>query len=189
MPAPTLTREEVAQRLLAEFRRSGYEGASLASLSAATGLGKSSLYHYFPNGKVDMGQAAMEVAGAWLQEQVIPQLQAGGDPEKRIKRYFAALSDFYAKGTLPCLTDLFTIGEAAGHFQQQFRQRIGQGIKLVAGVLEEAGIAPAEAARRAEDGLVMLHGALVVARAQGNTAVFARTIKAIPAMLLAPQED
>lgn len=189
MPAPSLSREEVAQRLLAEFRRSGYEGASLASLSAATGLGKSSLYHYFPNGKVDMGLAAMEVVGAWLQEKVIPQLQAPGDPEKRIKRYLSAMSEFYAKGTLPCLTDLFTIGEAAAHFQQEFRQRVGMSIRLLAAVVEEAGIAPAEAARRAEDALVMLHGALVVARAQGSTAVFQRTIKMIPGMLLAARED
>ncbi|KAF1047840.1 MAG: hypothetical protein GAK35_00460 [Herbaspirillum frisingense] len=186
MPAPSLSREEVAQILLAEFRRSGYEGASLSSLSAATGLGKSSLYHYFPNGKADMGRAAMEVVGAWMQEKVIPLLTSGAEPEKRLKRYFAALSDFYAKGTLPCLTDLFTIGEAATYFQQQFKQNIGNNIKLISAVLEDAGFAPAEAARRAEDGLVMLHGALVVARAQGNTAVFVRVVRGIPDMLLAP---
>lgn len=185
MPAPSLSREEVAQILLSEFRRSGYEGASLSSLSAATGLGKSSLYHYFPNGKVDMGRAAMEVVGQWMREKIVPLLTSDAAPEKRLKRYFAAMSDFYAKGTLPCLTDLFTIGEAAGYFQQQFKQNIGNTIKLVAAVLEEAGVSPELATRRAEDGLVMLHGALVVSRAQGNTAVFARVIRSIPDMLLA----
>lgn len=186
MPAPTLSREEVAQRLLAEFRRSGYEGASLSSLSAATGLGKSSLYHYFPNGKVDMGLAAIDVVGQWLREKVLPHLTSDAPPEKRLKRYFAAMSDFYEKGTLPCLTDLFTIGEAAGYFQQQFKQNIGVLTKLIAAVLEDAGIAPAEAQRRAEDGLVMMHGALVVSRAQGSTAVFTRVMRTIPVMLLAP---
>ncbi|MBP0598180.1 TetR/AcrR family transcriptional regulator [Herbaspirillum sp. LeCh32-8] len=186
MPAPSLSREEVAQILLAEFRRSGYEGASLSTLSAATGLGKSSLYHYFPNGKVDMGRAAMEVVGHWMREKIIPLLTSDAEPEKRLKRYFAAMSDFYAKGTLPCLTDLFTIGEAAGYFQQQFKQNIGNTIKLIAAVLEDAGFSAAEAARRAEDGLVMMHGALVVSRAQGSTAVFARVVRGIPDMLLAP---
>ncbi|WDZ96004.1 TetR/AcrR family transcriptional regulator [Herbaspirillum sp. WKF16] len=185
MPAPSLSRDEVAQILLAEFRRSGYEGASLSTLSAATGLGKSSLYHYFPNGKVDMGRAAMEVVGTWMREKIVPLLTTDAEPEKRLKRYFAAMSDFYDKGTLPCLTDLFTIGEAAGYFQQQFKQNIGNTIKLIAGVLEQAGFTPAEAARRAEDGLVMMHGALVVSRAQGSTAVFSRVVRGIPDMLLA----
>lgn len=96
------------------------------------------------------------------------------------------MSDFYAKGTLPCLTDLFTIGEAAGYFQQQFKQNIGNIVKLIAAVLEDAGFVPAEAVRRAEDGMVMLHGALVVSRAQGSTAVFTRVVRGIPDMLLAP---
>lgn len=184
MPTPSLSREEVAQILLTEFRRSGYEGASLSALSAATGLGKSSLYHYFPNGKVDMGRAAMEVVNHWIREKVTPLLSSGTEPEKRLKRYFTAMSDFYAKGTLPCLTDLFTIGEAASYFQQQIKQNIGNTIKLITAVLKDAGFTPAEAARRAEDGLVMMHGALVVARAQGNTAVFTRVMRSIPDMLL-----
>ena len=186
MPAPSLSREEVAQILLAEFRRSGYEGASLSSLSAATGLGKSSLYHYFPDGKVDMGRAAIEVVGQWMREKIIPLLTAEGEPEKRLKRYFTAMSDFYAKGTLPCLTDLFTIGEAAGHFQQPLRHNIGNTIKLIAAVLEEAGFSSSEATRRAEDSVVMMHGALVVARAQGSSALFVRVVRGIPDMLLAP---
>lgn len=186
MPAPSLSREDVAKILLAEFRRSGYEGASLASLSAATGLGKSSLYHYFPNGKVDMGRAAMQVAGEWLRDTVVPILTSDAAPEKRLRRYFDAMSEFYGKGTLPCLTNLFTIGEAAGYFQPQFKQSVGNTIKLISSVLEDAGFTPAEAARRAEDGLVMMHGALVVARAQGSTAVFTRVVRGIPDILLAP---
>ena len=55
MPAPLHTKEEVVERLLAVLRRDGFEGASLSVLSEATGLGRSSLYHHFPDGKSDMG--------------------------------------------------------------------------------------------------------------------------------------
>ena len=40
MPAATMSREEVVVRLAAVFRDHGYQGASLARLSAATGLGE-----------------------------------------------------------------------------------------------------------------------------------------------------
>ncbi|TGQ06111.1 helix-turn-helix domain-containing protein, partial [Mesorhizobium sp. M00.F.Ca.ET.217.01.1.1] len=39
------------------FREHGYEGASLALIGAATGLGKGSLYHFFPGGKEEMARA------------------------------------------------------------------------------------------------------------------------------------
>jgi len=59
MPAPLLSKDEVLDRLLNTFRDKGYEGASLAELSAATGLVKASLYHYFPGGKQDMAEQVM----------------------------------------------------------------------------------------------------------------------------------
>ena len=54
MPARLHTREAIVQRLLGVIRREGYDGASLAQLSTATGLGKGSLYHHFPDGKDDL---------------------------------------------------------------------------------------------------------------------------------------
>ena len=60
MPPALLSRQEVVERLVTVVRRLGYDGASLAELSKATGLGKSSLYHYFPAGKDDMVRAVLE---------------------------------------------------------------------------------------------------------------------------------
>ncbi len=184
MPAPSLSRDEVVERILAEFRRAGYQGATLSSLSEATGLGKSSLYHYFPNGKVDMGEAALAAVGIWMGENVIPILTDQGAPEKRLKKFSAALSEFYAKGSLPCLTDLFTIGEAGGHFQQYLKPRLSGLIKMLAAVVAETGVANDEALRRAEDAMISMHGALVVSRALGSTAPFVRTMRNFPAVLL-----
>ncbi|MFD2271320.1 TetR/AcrR family transcriptional regulator [Undibacterium arcticum] len=49
--------------IISVFRSEGYEGASLAKLSEATGLGRSSLYHHFPMGKEDMANAALDRLG------------------------------------------------------------------------------------------------------------------------------
>jgi AcrR family transcriptional regulator len=45
MPAALLPRAEVVARIQDVFRDRGFDGASLAEISNATGLGKSSLYH------------------------------------------------------------------------------------------------------------------------------------------------
>ena len=64
-----------AVRLLAEaFREHGFEGASLATISKATGLGKGSLYHFFPAGKEEMTTAVLEDIDAWFEGQVFAPL-------------------------------------------------------------------------------------------------------------------
>jgi AcrR family transcriptional regulator len=44
--------------LLKLFRQFGYDGVTLSKISQATGLGKASLYHYFPGGKAEMAEVA-----------------------------------------------------------------------------------------------------------------------------------
>ena len=51
LPAPLSPKSELLARLSDTFRRLGYDGASIADIATATGLGKSSLYHYFPAGR------------------------------------------------------------------------------------------------------------------------------------------
>ncbi len=44
-------RSDVTQILAEIFREHGYAGASLSEITNRTGLGKGSLYHFFPSGK------------------------------------------------------------------------------------------------------------------------------------------
>ena len=52
-------REEIIPLLAEVFRTQGYEGASLSRLGEASGLGKGSLYNFFPGGKEEMAAAAV----------------------------------------------------------------------------------------------------------------------------------
>ena len=53
-------RGDVLPALTEVFRTHGYEGASLALISRHTGLGKGSLYHFFPGGKEEMAAEVHE---------------------------------------------------------------------------------------------------------------------------------
>jgi len=72
MPAALDAKEkaEIVGRLFIVFQDKGYEGASLADLSQATGLGKSSLYHHFPRGKEQMAEAVLEQGKTFIQTAV-----------------------------------------------------------------------------------------------------------------------
>jgi TetR/AcrR family transcriptional repressor of lmrAB and yxaGH operons len=184
MPPAVLTRDEVVDRLLTVFRTSGYDGATLAQLAEATGLGRSSLYHHFPNGKADMAAAAMEAVAVWWRDHVLGPLRAPGTPTQKLERFGAGLAEFYQNGKKACLTNLFSIGEAGGFFQPDLKKRVKALMAEIAKVAVEAGVDEDEATRRAEDAVVSLQGSLVVSRALGSTSAFTRVIEEMPARLL-----
>ncbi len=184
MSAATLPRDEVVNRILNAFRQYGYEGASLARLSAATGLGRSSLYHHFPNGKEDMAHAAMDAVSAWLHTNLMSTLDGTAAPKKRLRRFADKLSEFYEGGERSCLMDVFTVGEAGTLFQKHLRERLQLLINALGQVVEEAGFDRAEALKRAENAVISWEGALVVSRALGSTASFLRISRELPELLL-----
>jgi TetR/AcrR family transcriptional repressor of lmrAB and yxaGH operons len=184
MSTAALTRDEIVLRILAAFREFGYEGASLARLSSATGLGRSSLYHHFPKGKEDMANAAMSAVGAWFGENVLATLVGEEAPARRLENFAGKLAEFYRQGEASCLTDVFTIGEAGAVFQQRIGERMKLLIAALAKIARESGVERGEALRRAEDTVVRIQGSLIVSRALGDTAPFLRAMAQLPRQLL-----
>jgi TetR/AcrR family transcriptional repressor of lmrAB and yxaGH operons len=185
MPAPLLPREEVVMRLLAVFQAHGYDGASLAELSTATGLGKSSLYHYFPGGKADMARAVIARVNRWLVETAIRPLRGPGTPARRLARMLDALDAFYAGGRKCCVLGNLVMGGARRLVQAELRAAFELWIRALADLAVEAGVPRARARERAEDAVVAIEGALIVAGGRDNPAPFRRALRRIPGLLLA----
>ncbi|AGC42950.1 TetR family transcriptional regulator [Myxococcus stipitatus DSM 14675] len=188
MPAPLMSREEIVARLLEIFRERGYDGASLSDVSAATGLGKSSLYHHFPGGKQDMGAAVLEQAGVWLERDIVGALSAERPPLRRLDAMFAAVRSFYGGGTRPCILGALVTGSARKVFQPELTQRFRRWMQALAGMLTEAGVASATARELAEDLVVSVQGALIVSRGTDDADVFGDTLRRQQARLKAALE-
>lgn len=185
VPAPLLSRDDVVARLFTVIRHQGYDGASLSILSEATGLGKSSLYHYFPNGKDDMVGAALEHLAAMMEATVFAPLRTAGAPRARLQAMTRTLDTFYRGGRESCLLAALGFGDASGRFRPRVSRMFDQWIASIAHVLRDAGLATATARSRAEEALIRIEGALVLARSLGKPALFARTLKSLPDDLLA----
>ena len=186
MPAPIISKDEVLDRLTVAFRQHGYDGASVARLSEATGLGKASLYHYFPGGKTDMAAAVLAHLGDRFEELILAPLRGGSAaPEERLNRMILGLSEFYDGGRRACVIDLFAIGGLRDTLGPSLAGAIEGWTDVLAGALEDAGV-PAERAReRAEDAVIAVEGALVVSRARDAVDPFQRTLAELPRRLLA----
>ena len=181
-----MSKDKAIPQLLTVFRQYGYEGATLARLSEATGLGRASLYHHFPKGKEEMAATVLDYLNQGLHDQILAPLRNDHPPVERIRAMNKNIDTFYHQGQQACLLALLSVGEAHDLFQMQIQQTLELWIDSLAKVLLDAGVAPKPARQRAEDAILQIQGALVLARGLNDTAPFKRVLKRLPEMLLNP---
>jgi TetR/AcrR family transcriptional repressor of lmrAB and yxaGH operons len=186
MPPALLSREQVVERLMRVIRRYGYDGASLAELSKATGLGKSSLYHHFPAGKDDMVRAVLDHLDAQLEASLFTPLRAPGPVGDRLAQMVATLGTFYRSGREACVLGNLVLGASRTRFRRKLSSIFGRWIDALAAALVDGGVPASLARARAEDAVVRIEGALILAGAMGDATPFVRTLDQLPDDLLAP---
>lgn len=169
-------RVAAVSRLAETFRECGFEGASLAVISQRTGLGKGSLYNFFPGGKEEMGAAVLAGIDVWFETEVFAPLRASGDPRAAIAAMRRAVDDYFQSGRRVCLVGAFALDNVRERFPGQVRDYFAAWRDALAATLERGGLAPAPARDTAEDALAQIQGALVLSRALDDPTVFARSL-------------
>jgi AcrR family transcriptional regulator len=177
MPAPLMPKDEVIARIAAVFKAHGYQGSSLAELSEQTGLVKASLYHYFPDGKKGMAEAALDAFGERIALLVIAPLLTDASPRQRLAAMLDGIDEAYSGGDDLCLFALLSIGDARELFQARIAPAIARLIEALVATLRAAGLGKSQATALAEQMVVEVEGALVMARVLGDAGVFQRTLK------------
>ncbi len=185
MPITKMTPDDLIDRLRDVFRTVGYDGATLSKLSQATGLQRASLYHRFPGGKKEIAEAVLAQAGTWLDTHVLAPLTGAGTPQARLQKMVEALDTFYVQGGASCLLDALSFGEGGDQLHAHIEAAFAHWIEALATlVVESTGCPKAEACQRAEDAVISIQGALVLARGTGNTQPFQRVLTNLPTILL-----
>ena len=88
------------------FRAKGFDGASVSDISDATGLGKSSLYHHFPDGKEEMAiQVLAHLEGFQLERALFEPMRSSGTPKQKLDRMLDTIDRFYDGGRKACLLE------------------------------------------------------------------------------------
>jgi TetR/AcrR family transcriptional repressor of lmrAB and yxaGH operons len=180
-------RGQVLAQLAEVFRAHGYEGASLSLISQATGLGKGSLYNLFPRGKEQMAEEVVRHIDSWFERHVFAPLRDDASGEG-VALMFDAVDRYFESGGRVCLVGVFALGSARDRFGTAVSDYFQTWEHALAGALRRQGFAPSEAKSRAEEIVLGIQGALVLARAKDDRSVFRRTIKRLRSMV-ARQRD
>lgn len=171
------TREALLASLGEVFESYGYDGATLTQLSAATGLGKASLYHHFPGGKAEMAAALLRDRVANLERVAFARLQGNLPPGERLAAFIDGFREYVQDGERACLIQSFAQGSAAERHGETIARQYEDWRRRLADVYAESGMKPKRADRAAADLLSGLYGGLITSTLSRDPDTFRRQAK------------
>lgn len=189
MAHKTAERGDVIPILAEIFREYGFAGASLSEITKRTGLGKGSLYHFFPNGKDEMAKAVLDDVAGWFETNIFMPLRESEDPTAGIDHMFKAVIRFFYSGRRICLVGTFALDDTRDRFASEIQSYFAAWTRVLAAALKRSGFDTKVARATAEDVVAGIQGALVLARAQDDLCVFTRAMKRLHQRTRAAHRD
>ncbi|MBY0447287.1 MAG: TetR/AcrR family transcriptional regulator [Hyphomonadaceae bacterium] len=181
--APFAGRDAILAQLYPLFREAGVEGVSIGRIADATGLGRSSLYHYFPGGKTEMASAVLAYARDWLEHEAFAPLRHGSRCE-RVEGMLGALHALYGGGEQPCLLASLLLGGGPGELRAPLAAVLRDWLVAIALALVQTGVDPTAADAAARRAVASVQGALILARGLQDKEIFEAGLRDVRALLL-----
>ena len=174
MTRPLALRAQIVPLIGETFREYGFEGASLSLIGKATGLGKGSLYHFFPGGKEEMANAVLEEIDLWFEREVFTPLAAR--EADSIENMFDAVEAYFRSGRRICLVGAFALDSSRDRFVGKISSYFQRWVDALAQALGARGYTPKKARVRAEEIVAGIQGGIVLARALDDEKSFSRLL-------------
>lgn len=172
------TSKEEALSIIAElFREYGYHGTSYGQITKATGLGKGSLYHYFPNGKDDIVKAILADIHNWFEKNIFQPLMEANSGEDALEKMFKELGLYFHSGRRICLLGAFALGDTKMIFAEEITYYFLRWRDVLAGYFQRQGLEVEQSVDLAMSALVNIQGGLVMAHAFNNPEIFVQALK------------
>jgi AcrR family transcriptional regulator len=169
---------EGAARLLA---RKGLQGTSFSDVLELTGAPRGSVYHHFPDGKDQLVGVALEVAGDRLI--ALLDAKAGCSAAEITESFLGIWRDILMRSNFEsgCAVLAVAVATESTDLRGQTASIFRRWRERLAAMLEQAGLASADAGRFAATLVATVEGAVVLSRAEQSIAPF----DAVAAHLLA----
>ena len=182
-------RDEIIPKLGEVFREYGYEGTSLTEITKQTGLGKSSLYYFFPKGKSEMAEAVLNEIDRWFEGHVFMPLRESDNPVTGISSMFKEVKRYFDSGNRICLVGAFALDNTRDQFSNKIKGYFKEWVDAITLAIRQRCVTQNEAKILAEDVVAGIQGALVLARSQNDSKIFTRNLKGLEKRIIDAIDD
>lgn len=174
---------DLVEAVARTFRANGYHGTTMSLISKRTGLGRSSLYHHFGRGKLEMAQRSLDQIDAFIgvifAEVTAPKVS----PPRKWETIEKMLRKHYQNGQLGCLLAVFALEDVPRELRARTKELFDRWIEAIANLYKASGIAGNDADRSARRDIAAIQGALILARAQTSNDPFDQAMREISTTL------
>lgn len=153
-------------------------------LSKATGLGKGSLYNFFPGGKEEMMDAVLADIDSWFATSIFSPLEQAQSPASAITAMIDDVTGYFRSGGRVCLVGSIGLGSSGNAFATRTTGYFARWISALSRCLEIGCVPLPLAMQLAEETVSGIQGAIVLARALNEEAAFIRIVRRHHAALL-----
>ena len=155
------------------FQERGYAATGLSDILKAAGAPKGSLYHHFPGGKAELTAAAMRGAGGLLRATLKQAREETGTAAEAVEHFSVKLAGWldgsaFRRGC-PMATVALECAPGEDALGATLREGFARTVHLLGELIESDGAPPERARDLAEFALAALEGALILARAAGDS--------------------
>lgn len=169
MPAPPKHRGAIVRAAATLFRRNGYAATGINEIAEVAGAPKGSLYHYFPDGKDQIGEAAVRFAGKGVVVTLEKLEQEHKSAAAMVQAYCRLVAGWMAKSGFrdgcPISTTLLESAPQSG-IALAGREAFAAWRTVIARALLRDGFSKAEASRLSTLVISALEGSLILARVE-----------------------
>jgi TetR/AcrR family transcriptional repressor of lmrAB and yxaGH operons len=181
-----IDKTQLTEDLRRVFITRGYDGATLAHLSASTGLSKASLYHHFPGGKPEMAAVSVRDAISRLQQLAYHHF-LNLPPQKALAGFLEGYTEYVDYGRSNCLLAIL-INHATAHedildLQVLITKQFFDWHAILTQAFEGCGYKSKKAERMAHELIAQIHGALLNAKLHNNAKLFSKAMTRLSAQL------
>jgi TetR/AcrR family transcriptional repressor of lmrAB and yxaGH operons len=172
VPAAPKHRGAIVRAAATLFRRNGFAATGINEIAEVSGAPKGSLYHYFPNGKDQIAEAAVRFAGAGVVATLEKLEKKHSSASAMIGAYCELLAGWMAKSGFrdgcPIATTLLESAPQSTEMTAAGREAFAGWRAVIARTLVRDGFGKAEAGRLATLTVSAIEGALILARVEGS---------------------
>ena len=168
MSRAAIHRDGLVRTAMRLFRQKGYAATGLQEILAESGAPRGSLYHYFPEGKESLGEAAVVLAGEMVAEMLKELADKHKTPADFVSAYCAQMADWMTESDFcsgcPIATTVLETTPSSESITRVGAQAFDSWLSIIAPVFARAGISEREAKSKSELLVAAIEGSLVLAR-------------------------
>jgi AcrR family transcriptional regulator len=167
------TRDRIVESSAELFRRQGYTGTGVKQIVAEASAPFGSLYHFFPGGKVQLGEEVIRHSGALYGQLIEAFFPPGCEPESATRAFFAGAAQTLREtdyaDACPIATVALEVSSTSEPMREACAEVFNEWIDATSTRLGAAGVPRRRARALALTLLCSLEGAFVLARALRST--------------------